>query len=80
MNVSKEANAAFMSELKRVNPKRYANLIKNMQCAAIAQKTVTAIDSKKCRQCGLVLPEQRKDARFCDRSCKQAAYRERKAA
>lgn len=31
MNVSKEANAAFMAELQQTDPKRYANLMRNMR-------------------------------------------------
>jgi hypothetical protein len=31
MNVSKEADAAFMKELKGTDPERYHNLIRNME-------------------------------------------------
>jgi len=37
MNVSEEADAAFMSELERTDPHRYANLIRNMCRAAKAE-------------------------------------------
>lgn len=38
MNVSKEADAAFMAELQRTDPKRYANLIRNMRLAVRRQR------------------------------------------
>jgi len=34
MNVSKEADAAFMRELERTDPQRYENLMRNMRLAA----------------------------------------------
>ena len=36
MNVSKESDIAFMRELERTDPKRHANLVKNIQVAALA--------------------------------------------
>lgn len=41
MNVSREADAAFVRELEREDPKRFANLFRNMRLAAHKQQENT---------------------------------------
>ena len=67
-----------MAELKRTDPKRYERLFKNIFAGAQSAQVPA---QAKCRQCGLVMPEDsRSDSMYCDRSCQQAAYRARKTA
>jgi hypothetical protein len=84
MNVSREANAGFMADLKREDRPRYDRLIRNIQIGAARMQrlqNVTEIPQRRCEQCGLTLPSDiRADSRFCDEACKSAAYRLRKAA
>jgi hypothetical protein len=61
MNVSPEADAEFMRLLKKEDPKRYANLIRNMQ---------QSLNPRIGRQ-------KRSDAKFQSAAEKQAAYRAR---
>jgi hypothetical protein len=85
MNVSKEADAAFMAEVKREDPERYERLLKNMLKQATRLRrlsqpgTVTTI-RRKCEHCRLALPpDLRSDARYCDRTCERTAKRSRAA-
>jgi hypothetical protein len=80
-NVSKAADHAFLKELERNDPNRYERLLKSTyRCYRLAQESAQD-DRPRCQHCELVLPDNIRDgARFCDRSCKQAAYRARKAA
>ncbi|MGA2430166.1 MAG: hypothetical protein ABSH13_16820 [Candidatus Acidiferrum sp.] len=81
MNVSREADAAFMQELKRMDPKRHARLIKNLQLAHLSALKDQYGPSGRCQNCGLVLPTDiRKDSVYCDRTCQKNAYLARKAA
>lgn len=74
MNVSKEADRAFIQELKRSDPRRYARLVQNMQKVHYAAEA--AQDKPRCRHCGLVLSsDARKDAKYCDAACKKARQR-----
>jgi hypothetical protein len=73
MNVPKEADYAFMQELKRTDPKRYARLEKSTRVAALSTEA-------RCKQCRLVLPNDvRKDALYCDSACKKAFQRSKAA-
>jgi hypothetical protein len=81
MNVSKEADSVFMAEVKRIDRTRYDRLIKNMQKDAYA-----SLKPKVVRYCGNVSEGRhplplgiRTNAHYCDRSCQQAAYRQRVA-
>lgn len=51
MHVSKEADAAFMRELERTDPVRFANLIRNLRHAAgatsLAQRRSTGVSRRK---------------------------------
>ena len=79
MNVSTEADKAFIKELRRTDPKRYERLFKHM--FAQAQSVQVPTQAGKCKHCGLVKPEDsRSDSVYCDTACKKAAYRARKAA
>jgi hypothetical protein len=82
MNVSKEADAAFMTELKRTDRPRYDRLVKAMQVHTLGRlPKVIEISGRRCLHCGLPLPEGlRQDGQHCDAACKQADYRSRKAA
>jgi len=79
MNVNPEANAAFMTDLKRLDSKRHVSLIHNMEkdvFGAVRKKTA----GKTCRHCGLLLPSDiRRDAAYCDSACKKAAQRAKAA-
>ena len=84
LNVSREADRDFMAELKKTDRERYDRLIKAMQVhAARLQRVVPEViemPAPKCEHCGLKLPpDKREDGRYCDRNCKQAAYRLRTA-
>jgi hypothetical protein len=85
MNVSKESDAAFMAELKRTDRPRYDRLIITMQTGAFrqtrqAETKVVEMPAPQCEHCGLKLPpDKRVDGRYCDASCRNAAYRSRKA-
>lgn len=81
MNVSKEADRAFMAELKRTDRQRYDRLThilekEGARLRRLAQQpaTVTEITVRKCKHCGLILsPGQREDASYCDRTCQRNA-------
>ena len=64
MNVSKEADAAFMRELERTDPQRYENLIRNMRLAA------GAISLARRHRGG-------RPKKYEDNSARQRAYRKR---
>jgi hypothetical protein len=69
MNVSPEADAEFMRLLEKEDPKRYANLIRNMR-QSISRATVSVeVTGRK----------RRRDAKFQTAAEKQAAYRARQA-
>lgn len=73
MNVTKEADAAFMRELKRTDRPRYDRLEKAIRTAAHRSKQQ---DKPRCRHCGLFLPDDiRSDAKYCDAACKKAYQR-----
>jgi hypothetical protein len=77
-NVRKEADAAFMRELQRTDPRRHSALVKNLQKAAVISLKSA---EPRCAHCGLILPaENRSDSRYCDQACKKGAYRARRAA
>ena len=87
MNISEDANATFLSELKRTDRARYDNLIRNMEREVgrlrLRAKVVEIAPAteRTCAQCGLKLPtDLRMDAKFCDDACKTAFSRSRKAA
>ena len=81
MNVSKEADQNFMSELKRSDRQRYDRLkhILEKESARrqrLAQQpaSVTEITIRRCKHCELVLsPDQRRDALYCDLTCQRNA-------
>lgn len=66
MNVSREADAAFMRELERTDPVRYANLVRNMSHAAGAR----SLAQRKAHRGGR--PRKHRDI-----AAKQRAYRNR---
>jgi hypothetical protein len=73
MNVSPEADKAFVQEMKRTDPKRYVRLTKAMQVAGLEQQRQ---GNRKYDNCKAVLPfSARSDARFCDPACKQSFHR-----
>jgi hypothetical protein len=78
VNVSKEADAAFMADLKRNDKGRYDRLVANMMKEAarlrrLSQSDVISITST-CAHCGLRLPNGlRADARYCDSTCQRNA-------
>jgi hypothetical protein len=78
-NVSKEADSAFMVELKRTDRPRYESLIRNIQIgAAKLQRQVIEITRRQCEHCALTLPpELRTDAQYCDSTCQRNARRAR---
>jgi hypothetical protein len=85
MNVSKEADAGFMRELKRLDPARYNRLLDNMRREAYRNKSKPTAPSDV-RYCENQkdgkhrLPDDaRGNAKYCDEACKQAAYRNRAA-
>jgi hypothetical protein len=79
-NVSEEADRAFLRELERTDPERYHRLLKNMyRSLGDEPKPAPSVDRARCALCGLLLPDGARDgAMFCDRACRQAAYRLRK--
>jgi hypothetical protein len=83
INVSKEADAAFMAELKRTDQARYDCLVRNMQKEALrlrrmSQPVATTTIERRCQHCGLVLPsDARADSRYCDSTCQRNARRAR---
>ena len=81
MNVSPEADAAFMRDLKRNDPTRYRNLINNMQKSHFAaQKNVKSLVCGNERDGVHMLPDDaRKDAKYCSHSCQLVAYRVRRS-
>lgn len=68
MNVSKEADAAFMRELERTDPVRYANLIRNMSQAAGARSLAQRQSDRQREHCG-------RPRKYRDGAAKQRAYR-----
>jgi hypothetical protein len=86
MNVSKQADAMFMAELKRTDRERYDRLIRNMEREAarlrrLSQPGTVTTMQRRCQHCGLALPSDiRSDRQYCDGACKKAAYRLAKAA
>ena len=75
MNVSREADAAFIIELKRTNPERYQNLLRNMEREAGRLRLAQRVQpQRRCEHCGLPLPDDlRSDAKYCDSTCKRNA-------
>jgi hypothetical protein len=73
-NVSREADLAFMTELARTDPARYARLEKSIQTAALRQQR-----ERRCEQCNLVLPFDTRKALYCDSACKKASQRSKAA-
>jgi hypothetical protein len=73
VNVSKEPDKAFMSELRRTDPKRYAELVRNMSRAAYAEA----------RRAGVIpiRPLQKRKYGTCEerQAARRAKDRERKA-
>lgn len=81
MNVSKEADAAFVSELRRTDLARYARLRKTLDIAGYAAQRAAWVEARRCEHCNLVLPlDIRSDAQFCDRTCQRASRQSRMAA
>jgi hypothetical protein len=66
MNVSKQADAAFMHELERTDPIRYANLMRNMRHAAGA----ASLEQRKAHRGG-------RPRKHRDMAAEQRAYRDR---
>lgn len=73
MNVSKEADSAFMTALEREDPARYQNLIRNMQRAAARNRS----GAETCQNptCSNTLLQFRAGTRFCSESCKKQVQR-----
>jgi hypothetical protein len=68
MNVSKEADAAFMRELVRTDPVRYANLMRNMAHAAGAASLAQRQSERQKEHGG-------RPRKYGDDAAKQRAYR-----
>lgn len=84
-NVSQEADAAFIRELKRTDPARYDRLIDNVRREAYRKKSdptelsdIRYCDNQKDGKHRLPF-NVRRNAKYCDEACKQAAYRNRAA-
>jgi hypothetical protein len=73
VNVSKEADRQFMSALKREDPKRYANLVRNMeQSVTRNRRAAGACQNPKCSN---DLLQFRAGTLFCSESCKKHSQR-----
>ncbi len=69
MNVSKEADGAFMRELERTDPRRYENLQRNMR------RSITLVPVESAPEHGAHLGGRPKKHR--NNAAKQRAYRQR---
>ena len=70
MNVSKEADAAFMRELEHTDPDRYASLIRNMSHAAGAASLAQRQAERQREHSG-------RPRKYWNGAAKQRAYRRR---
>jgi hypothetical protein len=70
MNVSPEANSAFMRALKKEDPRRYVNLIRNMK-----QSVIRNGNTAGCGNCGGSLAHLRAGTVYCSESCKKQSQR-----
>ena len=80
MNVSPEADAAFMRDLQRNDPERYRRLTDNIQKRYFAAQELDVSVS----YCGnerdgnhLLPADARSNTKYCDRACQNTAYRVR---
>ena len=72
MNVSKEADAVFMSDLEKVDPPRYRNLIRNMHKAVAKTRGEAVCENPGCNAS---LTQFRAGTRFCSEACKKQVTR-----
>jgi hypothetical protein len=80
MNVSKEADAGFMHELKRTDRPRYNSLIASIQQAAFRLQGTTAAATCQYSLCNGSTSHLRAGTKFCTAACKMKAARLSKAA
>lgn len=73
MNVSPQADAAFMTALEREDPARYQNLIRNMQRAAARQQRGAGVCQNP--KCSNDLLQFRAGTLFCSEGCKKQVQR-----
>src|SRR6266404_7876070 len=75
MNVSKEADAAFMAELKRADEPRYNRLVANILKVAYAQDRRTEPTDRRC-PCGASLAGKRQGSKWCSDTCRKRLGRQ----
>jgi hypothetical protein len=69
MNVSKEADEFFVAELRRTDPRRYANLIRNMGRVELGERWPVGT----CQRCAGTIynaPFVRDGLEYCSRACR----------
>jgi hypothetical protein len=75
LNVSKEADAAFMAELKRTDEPRYNRLVTIIQRSAYAHDRRTEpVD--RCCSCGASLTGKRQGSKWCSDTCRMRLGRQ----
>lgn len=72
MNVSAEADAAFIRELESADPARFANLMRNMRKAAAKSRREDVCANPKCSNTLLTC---RVGAKYCSDACRKQADR-----
>jgi hypothetical protein len=75
MNVSKDADAGFMAELRRIDEPRYNGLVANILKAAYAQARSPKPMDRRC-PCGASLTEKRQGSKWCSDTCRKRLGRQ----
>ena len=75
MNVSAEADSAFMRELQQEDPERYARLVENVGAVAQHKSRRVVRHYKNCLGCGKKFLAKRANNTTCSPKCQRKAHR-----